>query len=338
MNSKIAKCLVAIQLLISCFAFESFALTDSEAGAYLWKLINEARARPAKAIEAYDIDAERARSALGEDFDLENGLPPLAWNELLAASASGHNNDMIDRNYYGERKLQEEPSFNDRIVNSGYTPLFSEEGNGITAESLGLLSFYIYMDPLSAVETIFENMLRDELNPDPDPNLGYTKKIFSKEFTEIGISFISTIFSFAQYSNLNAYLVTADFAQPAETRTYILGNTYNLGENQPDSSTWDEDTTSDNYAERLLSYKGWSPENASGSFTLQVYDITKGWMNVEVFYYPLGSYQIEIPADTNTLYYICLYSDLQLAPLGCDLYIGTHVNRMVDFPIPYMAD
>ncbi|MBF0257885.1 MAG: hypothetical protein HQK62_03435, partial [Desulfamplus sp.] len=176
MKIKFTKYILTIQLIICCFAFEVAAFNDSEAGTYLWKLINEARSRPAKIIEAYGINYERARLALGQDewiLELENGLPPLAWNGTLSESASVHNSDMINRQYYSYTS-PEGVSFNDRISNSGYNPL-------LTGESLGILSFYIYIDPVKAVEGIFENMLRDELNPD----LNYARNIFNKDFTEI---------------------------------------------------------------------------------------------------------------------------------------------------------
>jgi len=321
MKIKIVKCLMTVQILMSCFAFDSIAFNDLEAGAYLWKLINEARARPAETIETYGIDYERARRALGQDvwiLELENGLPPLAWHEILSESAAGHNEDMINRQYYSYTS-PEGLSFNDRIINSGYNPL-------LTGESLGILSFYIYVDPVKAVESIFENMLRDELNPD----MGYSRNIFSKEVTEIGISFISTIFSFENHPNLNAYIVTADFAKPVETRSYILGNIYNLGENQPDSLAWIENGTSESYAERLLSYKAWSPEKADDSFVLWVNNFTEGWSS-EVSHGPLGSYQIQMPA--NTFYSIDLYSEAETTPFKSIVSIGMNVNKMVDFQI-----
>lgn len=322
MKRKILKCLVAIQVLISCFTFESFAFNDLEAGTYLWKLINEARARPLEAINAYGIDHEEARKALGQDswiLELENGLPPLAWHGTLADTAASHNKDMINRQYYSSTSL-EKLSFNDRIVNSGYNPLLTQDGVGITGESLGILSFYLYVDPVKGVEEIFENMLRDELNPERD----HKKNIFSKEFTEIGISFISTIFSFDKHPDLNAYIVTADFAKPVETRNYILGNIYNIGENQPDSLECAQKSS----VEKLLCYKSWSPEKSNDNFILWVNNFTEGW-SFEVPHGFLGTYQLQMPA--NTFYSIDLYCDFQIEPLKHIVNIGINSNKMVDF-------
>lgn len=325
MKRKTVNILVTIQVLMSCFAFESFAFNDQEAGAYLWKLINEARSRPAEAIKAYDIDYENARQALGQDewiLELQDGLPPLAWNTMLQDTADYHNNDMIARKYYSYTSPEpENVSFNDRIVNSGYNPI-------ATGESLGILSFYIYVDPVKAVESIFENMLRDELNPEQN----YSKNIFNTQFTEIGISFISTTFSFTEDApTLNAYIVTVDFAKPVEMRSYILGNIYNLGENQPDYPIWNaEGLIEKSYAERLLNYKSWSPQKANDSFTLWVNNFTEGW-SFEVPHGLLGTYQILMPA--NTFYSIHLYSDFQTTPLKPIIDVGTSVNQMIDFGI-----
>ncbi|MBF0228196.1 MAG: hypothetical protein HQK63_01165 [Desulfamplus sp.] len=339
MKSKIAKCVVTIQILMSSLlAFESMAFNDREAGAYLWKLINEARLRPVKTIEVYGIDYESAKRSLGDDswiLELENGLPPLAWNPTLTETSSAHNSDMINRQYYSYTS-PEGLSFNDRIVNSGYNPL-------LTGESLSILSFYLYVDPLKAVEGIFENMLRDELNPD----LGYPKNIFSKDFTEIGISFISTILSIEsdsseKESTINAYLVTADFAKPVETRVYIMGNIYNIGENQPTElnpliSNQDLDNEN-NYAANLLNYKSWSPQKANDNFILWVHNFIEGW-RVEVPHGNLGTYQIQIPQ--NTFYSIELYRRIpdnniqngwfQGELLKRTINIGLNINKMVDF-------
>lgn len=337
MKKKIVKFIVMIQVLMSCFVFESIAFNDLEAGAYLWKLINEARARPAKAIEAYGIDYDSAKLALGDDvwiLELENGLPPLASNRLLQETSSAHNLDMINGLYYSHNSPKG-LSFNDRIVESGYDPV-------VTGESLGILAFYIYVDPVKAVEGIFENMIRDELNPE----LNYPKNIFGKEFTEIGISFISTTFSFGKDSTgkdsiLNAYVVTADFGKPVEARSYILGNIYNKGESQPDQLVLNiKSIPANDFAVTLLSYKGWYPDKSSNSFILWAYNIT-GKSSVEVPQDALGSYQIEIPA--NTFYAIELYSKVNDDTLEHNyiqgnllkriVNVGLNVNKMVDFGI-----
>lgn len=324
MKRKISGFIFIIQISMSCFAFESIAFNDFEAGAYLWKLINEARARPAKTIEIYGIDYESAKLALDQDvwiLELENGLPPLAWNKLLEDSSSSHSHDMIDRQYYSYTSI-EGLSFNDRIVNSGYAPIS-------TGESLGILSFYIYVDPIKAVEAIFENMLRDELNP----LLGYPKNIFNKDFTEIGISFISTLFAISPDLTLNAYLVTADFAKPLEPRSYIIGNIYNFAVNQPIIS--DNIDDEDNYAAKLLNNKSWSPEKANNNFILWVSNFTENW-TFEVSHGYLGTYQIEMPP--NTFYSIELYKTDENSQAEQNLIkrivsIGTNINKMVDIKI-----
>ncbi len=332
MKRKLIKSIITVQIIMYIFAFNCMAFNDLEAGAYLWKLINEARSRPIEAIKAYRIDYERAKLALGDDswiLESANSLPPLAWNISLEESSTAHSSDMINRQYYSYTS-PEGLSFNDRIIKSGYNPIS-------TGESLGILSFYLYIDPVKAVETIFENMLRDELNPE----LGYPKNIFSKDFTEIGISFISTILAFGKDSNgrdivVNAYVVTADFARPVELKTYIMGNIYNIGENQPDNLVWQDKYNFENsYAENLLRYKQWSPEKANDHFVMWVNNITEGTA-IQVLNRPLGSYQIEIPL--NTFYFMEIYRKIDDSAVQGELLkriinIGLDVNQMADFGI-----
>ena len=72
---------------------DSFDLYAIKKG--LWRLINEARKSPLKALDAAGIDEAEARELLGgNDWILNQGLPPLAWNEKLETSAVSHYSEM----------------------------------------------------------------------------------------------------------------------------------------------------------------------------------------------------------------------------------------------------
>lgn len=195
------------------------AFDDEAAGYYMRRLINEARVQPGKVMSYHEIVLdEEDRQELAEkgcDLDLENGLPPLAWNADLAITSSEHTDDMISVPYYGYGSPDNpDDTVEKRIERSGYEAKF-------TGESLGLLAFNVYLEPLDAVEKLFENMLKDELDPTRDDQ----RNIFNRDYTEIGIGFRSANF-LLDGQQFNAYVVTVDFAAPLESRAFIMGHFY----------------------------------------------------------------------------------------------------------------
>lgn len=211
------KILFIIIIFVSICVFPGvvFGEDDSRANLHFWRLINEARANPMETIHSLDIDESVARKALGEDaWVLESGLPPLAWNAILAHAASGHNNDMITNLYYSSTGL-DGSTVSDRIGEAGYTALSS-------GEILGALAFSNFIEPLEAATVIFENWVRYEL----DPSRNVKKTIFNNDLTEIGISLTGAVLDLGEDLPCNIYVVVADLARPAEQRAYILGNVY----------------------------------------------------------------------------------------------------------------
>ena len=326
MKIKFIKILMCVYIAVFGGVVESFAFDDDDAAAYLWKLINEARARPVAAIDAYYIDPEEARDALGADgwiLELENGLPPLAWHGMLAASSADHNRDMIERSYYNYTS-PEGIGVHDRITAKGYDPL-------VTDEALGILYFYLYVEPMEAVEGIFENMLRDELNP----GLDYPKNIFGKNFTELGISFISTQLSFEE-KIFNAYIVTIDFARPVEKRSYLLGNVYSHTEYDQAyyiDGVGELFVAEDDFAGRLLHHNGWSPEKANDDFKMVLEIINEHWI-VDIPRSALSGYQIQMPVDTYDVYYsLNLLRGVENNLLKRVVDVGRNVNLNIDFAV-----
>ena len=210
------KILFIIIILVSICVFPGavFGEDDSNSAFYFWRLINEARANPMETIHKLGIDESAAREALGENaWVLESGLPPLAWNTILAHAASGHNNDMITNLYYSSTGL-DGSTVSDRIGEAGYTALSS-------GEVLGALAFSNFIGPLEAARVIVENRVRCEL----DPSRNVKKTIFNTDLTEIGISFMGAVLDLVE-DLPNVYVAVADLARPAEQGAYILGNVY----------------------------------------------------------------------------------------------------------------
>ncbi len=321
--------LVIIALLILLpSGIKVSAFENIDAGYYMWRLINEARANPVNIIKRYDIDIDEARKALGPEnwiFDLAHGLPPLAWNDLLFQSSTSHTNDMADKMYYGY-KSPEGLSYEDRIYDTGYEA-------ASMGESLGLLSFNVYLEPLEAVEKIFENMLRDELNPE----LEDIKNIFSISHTEIGIALKSTIFMFEEDNPFNAYVITADFASPTEPRYFILGNFYDM--NNPivwnDSEigciTREDSIIKDQCISEPLVVPdhGWLLDSpAKAVFLYMNYLVGDPSFNVALG--PFSGYQVQVPSQG--FFLIQVYDQITgliLKRAG----VGMNVNQLIDLGI-----
>ena len=327
-KKSLLKSVIAALLVLSFSSIKVCALENIDAGYYLWRLINEARANPVNVIERYDIDIDAARKALGTEnwiFDLPHGLPPLAWNELLFQSSTSHINDMADKMYYGY-KSPEGISYEKRIYDTGYEA-------ASTGESLGLLSFNVYLEPLEAVEKVFENMLRDELNPE----LEDIKNIFSISHTEIGISLKSIIFMFEEDNPFNAYVIAADFASPVEPRHFILGNFYDM--NNP--VVWNGDeigciSREDSIVKDrciseplVVSDHGWLQEPLVNDVFLYM-NYLEGDLSFNVPLVPFSGYQVQVPSQG--FFLIQVYDQITgliLKRAG----VGMNVNQLIDLGI-----
>jgi len=235
---------------------------DPDASFYLWRLMNAARTRPLQTLARFEIDAQAAREALGaEGWILDQGLPPLAWNQNLFDSAWGHNQDMIDNLYYAYNS-PDGTTVTERIAAAGYDALN-------TGESLGALLFDTYLEPMEAVDIIFTNMLKDELAPG-NP---LARNIFNPAFTEIGIALTAARLDLGDDLSTNAYVAVADFGQPLQPRAFLLGNVYH----DPDG-----DGTM-------------NPADAASGVNV-VLRLLAPNIELEMPVGPLGAYQFELPA------------------------------------------
>lgn len=188
------------------------AKADLTAQAYLlWQRINEARSNPRQAMARLGIDEQMAAAVLGsEAWLLDQGLPPLAWNEQLQAAALGHGQDMLAKLYYSHLSLSgSTPAA--RIAVSGYAAASADE-------TLAALVFDKYLDSDTALNALFDNMLRDELT---GVN-GVGRNIFSTSLTEIGIGFLAESVALLA-GQPYVYLLVVDFAVPLEARYFVVG-------------------------------------------------------------------------------------------------------------------
>lgn len=321
---------------------ESAGFDDTDAGVYLWRMINDARAHPVETIEKYEIDMERARAALGDRawvLELNNGLPPLAWNKTLADSAYYHAADMIENTYYDYTSLDGR-TIADRIYNAGYD---AEK----TGENLGMLSFEnLYIDSVEAAEKIFANMIRDALNPDID----HPANIFSIDMTQIGVSFTSAVFSWENIPQ-NVYLATMDFARPVEQKPCLMGNIYFLNKeddlNQEEgagtieeSFTEERSPEENSSMESSLSGKSAMPMQSEWILEQPVQgvlylDYMNGEEPVAVEIGNLGAFQLEIPL--NQYFMLSLY-DNEFNRIKAVYGLGLNINQMLDIQIVRQMD
>ncbi|HIJ89314.1 MAG: CAP domain-containing protein [Desulfobulbaceae bacterium] len=183
----------------------------SEQGYLLWQRFNEARANPRAVMARLGIPEATVRGVLGQDgWLLDQGLPPLAWNEQIRSAANGHGRDMLDNLFYSHLS-PDGRTLAARLNAAGYDSL-------LEAETLSALVFNNPVAMTAAVEAICDNMLRDELSGTP----GVARNIFSPNFSEVGLALLAEnvpLLAGQPY----VYLMVADFSQPMEARNFVVG-------------------------------------------------------------------------------------------------------------------
>lgn len=170
----------------------------------LFTLINAARRDPLGVAESLGLKRKQILKNFPELADILNsGLPELTVDERLYATATEHTADMLANGYYAYDSLDGR-TLEDRLQSVGYAAAAS-------GESLGLIFFNNFINPETAVNLIFENMVIDELSAAPTQ----PRRIFNPDFSEIGVSFKGGDFQIAGF-NANVYLAVCDFARPVD--------------------------------------------------------------------------------------------------------------------------
>jgi len=218
---------ISFVTIIVCIVFLQFSMVFSaehlDASLHVMRLINDVRQTPLNALPFAGIDRGTAQVNLGMDaWVLDQGLPPVAWNSLLHASALAHANDMITNLYYAYNSLNGD-TVQDRIASTGFDYI-------VSGESLGILSFDRYIAPELAAKAIVDNMVAYELG---GTILSSNRNILSHDRTEMGVAFVSAVVDLGLNVPVNIYLVVVDFARSVHPRSFIIGNVSLL---TPDSS------------------------------------------------------------------------------------------------------
>ncbi len=180
---------------------------NSPAETLMLELINAARQDPLAMAERVGWPRDQVLANFPDKHQLLlSGLPLLRSNCLLHASAAGHGRDMLQQVYYSYVSPDgRNPS--DRMREQGYAV-------HISGESLGLISFGRYIDPLTVAAILFNNLYYDELNPAWQGE----RNILNPAFKDVGISIQAGIFHLG--APLNVYVLTADFGVRKE---YLAG-------------------------------------------------------------------------------------------------------------------
>jgi uncharacterized protein YkwD len=191
-------------------AFEA----DAEA-LLLVDLINAARRNPLGTAEILGMDADRILADFPDFSDLLiHGMPELAFDQRLYRSASSHTADMLANSYYAYES------------SDGRTPWHRMNDQGYAAvqwdEALGLLFFNNFISPEVAVNRIFANMFRDEL----DPAGSAMRNILNPDFTDVGASIGGGLYTFNGYTG-NVYLAVSDFGRSPEVYELQILNLVN---------------------------------------------------------------------------------------------------------------
>ncbi len=260
------KKILYITICLSILPLQALAVTKAQVAQHLMNLINDTRRNPLAMTYKCDIDSTTVKEGLGQNawiLGLKNGIPPLAWNDKLADSASEHTKDMDENNFYDYVSF-DGISIEARIAAAGYTSVK-------TGSLLGLLDLNWYADPIEAAEIIFENLLKKAVTSGFNTNGNF----LNPNFTEIGISFVA-----ATIGSLNGYLMAADMAKPENKRVYLIGRCYTNDVTERVSSTADQNLGINLKTFPLDAETGMDEESL---LPLADYQL------------PLGGFQIELP-------------------------------------------
>jgi hypothetical protein len=216
---KLIRPFISSILVMICIAYLSgpravSATEHKDASFYMMRMINDARKSPDAALSKIGMDKTAVQANLGTAaWILDQGLAPVAGNNKLYQAALAHAQDMVANLYYSYQSLNGD-TVEDRIAATGYNFV-------LAGESLGILSFDKYIDPIQAAEIIFDNMLAYELGPTIPPD---HRNILNEDRTETGVAFVSTMADLGLGVPVNIYLVVADMANPVYPRGFIIGN------------------------------------------------------------------------------------------------------------------
>ncbi|MFO7761659.1 MAG: hypothetical protein R6V20_08630 [Desulfobia sp.] len=207
---------LTIALSISLASVPAFATGLEEAEDILLDYINQARndLTATAAGMGYDIS----------DFEARHGsIPepaPLEKNEVLAATAASHNEEMSAQDFFSTTSANG-TDINQRLLETSLAPAYA-------GERIAQVAFANYMDPVTAVGNLFKNMLLRELRtPASEPLV-----LLNPELTLAGIN-IATGKKRIQGKQYRVYTVVCDLAGDTTQRDQQLLNLINQARGKP---------------------------------------------------------------------------------------------------------
>lgn len=184
--------------------------------AALFELINAARVNPLEMAESLGMDRDQILADFPDlEEILKDGLPSLQIDKRLNQSAGKHALDMMENGYYAYDSIDGK-TYEKRMICEGYIPFAS-------GESLGLIFFNNFIGPDQGVRQIFDNMFRDELNPE----LNVAQNILNPDVSEVGLGITGGMFTHSSGFSANVYMAVCDFARPVEIYELELLNLVN---------------------------------------------------------------------------------------------------------------
>ena len=165
------------------------------------EMINFARQNPLLMAESLGLDAEEIVTQLPDLADtLKHGLLPVRKNLVLARTAYSHTQDMFAHRFFGRHSLDGRGP-GERMRAAGF------QTRKINGESLGMVAFVNFIEPSRAVEILFRDMFKAEL----DPQRKEQRNLLNGAMREVGISLQAGVFEIEGVA-WNVYIVTCDFA------------------------------------------------------------------------------------------------------------------------------
>ena len=197
------------------------AVSVSPEEARLFELINEARQNPLETAVSLGLDRQQVLADNPEITDvLKDGLPPLNFNQILYQSAQRHAAAMLNNNFYSYESI-DGTKVARRMENMGYLP-------ALAGESLGLIFFNNYIDPLKSATLMFNNMFKDELALD----FGSPRRILNPKVRDMAVAVNKGDYEFPRFS-ANVYMAACDFARPVEVYELQFMNLINQLRSNP---------------------------------------------------------------------------------------------------------
>jgi len=238
----------------------------------LVSMLNSARNDPSGALLSLGLDQESAARAYGTMAFLSIPPAPLAWNDKLHGTAAAHNRDMRERLYFDIISPDGSTPF-ERVESTGYAPAY-------VGESLAIMDTAQADDPFDAARRLYEIILKNDV----DPQSNAQRNIFSPFLTEIGIGVEKALLDLGGGDAPSwFYVVVADFAQPLEQRSFVMGTVY---EDHNHNGVFDEDEGIPGLKITLNpGDDAFGPEGISGPtgrYQMSLSDMPTGLMNLYV--------------------------------------------------------